>query len=76
MFDDHADYLLYSFRRFTLTAFEELITCMDDTLLQNRYVAKTAYNYVRLQNKIEKSRDEEKVKLDEAMAVYKVSKEF
>ena len=44
MVDDHADYLLYSFRRFTLQAFEELITMMDNKLYQNRYVIKNAKN--------------------------------
>lgn len=52
MVDDHADYLLYSFRRWTLQAFEELITMMDDRLYQNRYVVKNAYNYLRLSHRV------------------------
>ena len=76
MYDDHADYLLYAFRRFSLNAWEELITMMDDTLYQNRYVIKTAYNYIRLSHKIDKLRDQEKLKADEAILTYTQSKEY
>ena len=76
MVDDSADYLLYSFRRFTLTAFEELITMMDDTLLQNRFVVKTAYNYIRLNHKLDKEREQQKEKHEQALVVYKQSKEY
>jgi hypothetical protein len=76
MVDDSADYLLYSFRRFTLTAFEELITMMDDTLLQNRFVIKTAYNYIRLNHKLEKEREKQKIAHESALVVYKQSKEY
>ena len=57
MVDDTADYLLYSFRRFTLTAFEELIQVVDDTFFQNRYVISNAYNFLRIAHRVEKTRD-------------------
>lgn len=76
MVDDHADYLLYSFRRFTLQAFEELIVMMDDRLFQNRYVIKNAINYLRLMHKVDKCRDQEREKHAEAMAMYKMSPEY
>jgi hypothetical protein len=71
MVDDHADYLLYSFRRFTLQAFEELIVMMDDRLFQNRYVIKNAYNYIRLMHKVNKHREQEREKHAQDMVVYK-----
>lgn len=64
MIDDHADYCLYSFRRFTLEQFFDMITLFDDTIFQNRYVIKTAYNYVRLNNRIVKLQDQEREKLE------------
>lgn len=76
MVDDHADYLPYAFRRWTLQAFEELISMMDDKLYQNRYVIKNAYNYLRLAHKVAKLRDSEKEKHNGAMEVYKLSKEY
>ena len=76
MVDDHADYLLYSFRRFTLQAFEELIVMMDDRLFQNRYVIKNAFNYIRLMHKVDKCRDQEREKHQEAIAIYKMSNEY
>jgi peptide alpha-N-acetyltransferase len=71
MVDDHADYLLYSFRRFTLQAFEELIVMMDDRLFQNRYVIKNAYNYIRLMHKVNKHREQEREKHAQATVLYK-----
>jgi hypothetical protein len=62
MVDDTADYLLYSFRRFTLTAFEELIKCVDDTFFQNRYVIQNAYNFLRISHRVHKLRDQERAK--------------
>lgn len=59
MNDDHADYLLYAFRRFTLQAFDELIEMMDDKLLQNRYVILAAKNYLRLNHRVNKMRETE-----------------
>ena len=76
MVDDHADYLLYSFRRFTLQAFEELVVMMDDRLFQNRYVVKNAINYLRLMHKVSKCADKEREKHAEAMAIYKLSPEY
>lgn len=76
MVEDHADYLLYSFRRFTLSAFEELISMMDDKLFQNRYVIKGAYNYLRLDHRMDKIREAERTKHAEAMTKYKESKDY
>lgn len=54
MIDDHADYLLYSFRRFTLEQFFDMIALYDDQIYQNRFVVKAAYNYVKLNNRLVK----------------------
>ena len=76
MVDDTADYLLYSFRRFTLTAFEELIKCVDDTFFQNRYVIQNAYNFLRLSHRVHKLRDQERAKHASDMEAYKQTKEY
>jgi hypothetical protein len=73
MVDDHYDYLLYAFRRFTLQAFEELLEMMDDKLFQNRYVIQTAYNYLRLDHRLDKVRESERQQHAAALDLYKQS---
>ena len=64
MIQDLYDYYGYSMRRFTLQAFEDMLTFADNILYKNRTMAATAISFIRLEHKVSKIRDEELEKLE------------
>ena len=76
MIQDLYDYYGYSMRRFTLQAFEDMLTFADNTLYKNRTLASTAVSFIRLEHKVSKIRDEELEKLEPELEEWKTTKEY
>lgn len=51
-------------RRFTLQAFEDMLTFIDKTVWQNRTVVRTAVSLMKLEHKVMKVKEEELEKLE------------
>ena len=73
---DLYDYYGYSMRRFTLQAFEDMLTFADNILYKNRTMAATAISFIRLEHKVSKIRDEELEKLEPEFLAWKETKEY
>ena len=64
MHDDLQDYYGYAMRRFSLQAFEDMLTFSDTTKWQNRTLSKTAISILRLEHRVSKIKDEELAKIE------------
>ena len=76
MVQDLYDYYGYSMRRFTLQAFEDMLTFADNTLYKNRTMAQTAISLIRLEHKVGKIKDEELEKMEPQFEEWKQTQEY
>ena len=76
MGQDLYDYYPYSMRRFTLQAFEDMLTFADTTLWQNRTIARAAISLIRLEHRVNKVKEEELTKFEPVMKEWQESDDY
>lgn len=76
MIDDQYDYYQYSLRKFTLKAFEGLMTVINNELYRYKHVVKIAIGVCKLALKVEKIKEEELAKFTPLFEEYKSSEEY
>ena len=73
---DQFDYYFYSLRKYTLSAYEEMIELSDSTLYQNKTVVKSAIGMLKLAKKVEKIAEAERPRFKPELENYLASDDY